>query len=87
MKRFVFPKTSRQPAMRRMEEQKEREAWLAQPAAELILADLASQHFESIRRLVQKRLEGAKIGDFVEYAGRVGLRRLAAGVKSRGASG
>jgi len=70
-------------AVRRMEEQEAREALLAQPAAELMLADLASEQRESIRRLVRKRLE-AKPGDFVEYAGRAGLRRLADGVKSRG---
>jgi len=71
-------------AVRRMEEQEGREARLAQPAAELMLADLASEQRESIRRLVRKRLETAKSGDFVEYAGREGLRRLADGVKARG---
>ena len=70
-------------AVRRMEEQEAREARLAQPAAELMLADLAGDQRESIRRLVRKRLETAKAGDFVEYAGRDGLRRLADGVKSR----
>ena len=67
-----------------MEEQEAREARLAQPAAELMLADLASEQRESIRRLVRKRLEAAKTDDFVQYAGREGLRRLADGVKARG---
>jgi putative addiction module CopG family antidote len=71
-------------AVRRMEEQEAREAQLAQPAAELMLADLASEQRESIRRLVRKRLEAAKPVDVVEYAGREGLRRLADGVKARG---
>ena len=71
-------------AVRRMEEQEAREARLAQPAAELMLADLASEQRESIRRLVRKRLEAAKAGDFIEYTGREGLRRLADGVKARG---
>jgi hypothetical protein len=33
---------------------------------------------------VRKRLEAAKAGDFIEYAGREGLRRLANGVKAKG---
>jgi len=46
--------------------------------------DLAAEQRESIRRLVRKRLEAAKPGDFVEYAGCEALRRLADGVKARG---
>ena len=53
--------------VRRMEEQEAREALLAQPAAELMLADLACEQRESIRQLVRKRVEAAKAGDFVEY--------------------
>ena len=49
-----------------------------------MLADLAGEQRESIRRLVRKRLEAAQPGDFVEYTGREGLRRLADGVKARG---
>ena len=53
--------------VRRMEEQEAREALLAQPAAELMLADLACEQRESIRQLMRKRVEAAKAGDFVEY--------------------
>ena len=69
-------------AIRRMEEDEARETQLAQPAAELLLADLAGEQRESIRRLVRKRLESA--GPAVEYVGRDGLRQLAARVKTRG---
>ena len=72
-------------AVRRMEEQEAREAWLAQPAAELMLADLASEQRDSIRRLVRKRLEAATAGDFVEYAGREGLRRARERSQGQGA--
>ena len=71
-------------AVRRMEEQEVREARLAQPAAELMLADLDGEQRAAIRRLVGKRLESAKAGEFVEYSGRDGLKRLAEGVKARG---
>ena len=71
-------------AVRRMEEAETREAQLAQPAAELLVADLAGEQRESIRRLVRKRLEAAGSADAVEYTGRDGLRQLAAGVKARG---
>ena len=71
-------------AVRRMEEEEAREAQLAQPAAELLLADLAGEQRESIRRLVRKRLESAATADSVECAGRDGLRQLAARVKARG---
>jgi antitoxin ParD1/3/4 len=71
-------------AVRRMEDEEAREVQLAQPAAELLLADLAGEQRESIRRLVQKRLESAGTPDSVEYVGRDGLRQLAAGVKTRG---
>lgn len=41
------------------------------------LTQPSGERCESIRRLVRKRLEAAKAGDFVEYTGREGLRRLA----------
>ena len=62
-------------AVRRMEEQE---------ARQLLLTRLAGEQRECTQRLVRKRLEAAKAGDFVEYAGREGLRRLADGVKARG---
>jgi antitoxin ParD1/3/4 len=71
-------------AVRRMEEEEARDAQLAQPAAELLLADLAGEQRESIRRLVRKRLESAGPADSVEYVGSDGLRQLAARVKARG---
>jgi hypothetical protein len=61
-----------------------RESQLAQPAAELLTADLAEDQRESIRRLVRKRLDSAGPANSVEYIGRVGLRHLAARVKARG---
>jgi len=71
-------------AVRRMEEEEAREAQLAQPAAELLLADLGGEQRESIRQLVRKRLQSAGPADGVKYEGRDGLRQLAAGVKARG---
>jgi putative addiction module CopG family antidote len=71
-------------AVRRMEEAESSEAQVAQPAAELLLADLAGEQRESIRGLVRKRLESAAAADAVEYVGREELHQLAAGVKARG---
>src|SRR5271156_2664265 len=71
-------------AVRRMEEEEAREAQLTQPAAELLLTDLAGEQRESIRRLLRKRLESAGPADSVEYAGPDGLRQLAARLKAQG---
>jgi antitoxin ParD1/3/4 len=71
-------------ALRRMEEEDERELRLAKPTADDILTDLTGEQVSGIRRRVRAGLESIQAGDFVEYEGREGLRSLAAGVKARG---
>src|SRR6266700_181760 len=71
-------------ALRRMEDEDERAVRLAKPSAEDILADLTEQQLEGIRRRVRVGLEQIEAGQFTEYEGREGLRKLAADVKARG---
>jgi hypothetical protein len=56
---------------------------LAKPTAEDILTDLTEQ-LDGIRRRVRSGIEHIEAGKFVEYDGREGLKKLAAGVKARG---
>lgn len=71
-------------ALRRMEDEDERAVRLAKPSAEDILTDLTEQQIEGIRRRVRVGLEQIEAGQFTEYEGREGLRKLAADVKARG---
>jgi len=71
-------------ALRRMEDEDERAVRLAKPAAEDILTDLTAQEVEGIRRRVRASIESIDAGEYTEYEGREGLRRLADGVKLRG---
>jgi hypothetical protein len=57
---------------------------LAKPTAEDILTDLTEQQLDGIRRRVRSGIEHIEAGKFVEYDGREGLKKLAAGVKARG---
>jgi len=71
-------------ALRRMEDEDERAVRLAKPAAEDILTDLTAQEVEGIRRRVRASIESIDAGEYTEYEGREGLKRLADGVKLRG---
>jgi antitoxin ParD1/3/4 len=72
-------------ALRRMEDEDERALRLAKPTAEDILTDLTEEQLDGIRRRVRARIEGIEAqGNFLEYEGREGLKKLAEGVKARG---
>jgi antitoxin ParD1/3/4 len=71
-------------ALRRMEEEDERAVRLAKPSAEDILTDLTEQQLEGIRRRVRTGIEQIDSGEFAEYEGREGLRKLAEEVKGAG---
>ena len=71
-------------ALRRMEDEDARAVRLARPTAEDILADLTGQQLEDIRRRVRAGIESIERGDYMEYDGRDGLRKLADEVKARG---
>jgi antitoxin ParD1/3/4 len=71
-------------ALRRMEDDDQRDLRLAKPSAEDILSDLTEEQLEGIRRRVRTSIENIEAGKFVEYEGRDGLNELAVGVKARG---
>ena len=71
-------------ALRRMEEEEAREIRLACPAAEDVIANLTEQEIASIRSRVLASMDAVGQGEFTEYEGREGLRKLATGVKARG---
>ena len=71
-------------ALRRMEDEDTRALRLATPAAEDILTDLTEQQIDSIRQRLRAGIEAIDAGEYVEYEGREGLRKLADGVKERG---
>jgi antitoxin ParD1/3/4 len=70
-------------ALRRMEEDEARALRLARPTAEDILSDLSEQQLEGIRQRVRASIESIERGEYVEYEGRDGLKKLADGVKAR----
>jgi antitoxin ParD1/3/4 len=71
-------------ALRRMEDEDERALRLARPTAEDLLTDLTEEQLDSIRKRVRAGIESIETGEFVEYEGRDGLKKLADGVKARG---
>ena len=71
-------------ALRRMEQEDQRTLRLAEPTIEDILSDLTAAQIEGIRRRVREGVADVERGDFEEYEGRDGLKRLAADVKARG---
>jgi antitoxin ParD1/3/4 len=71
-------------ALRRMEDEDQRALRLAKPTAEDILTDLTEEQLDGIRRRVRASIEGMEAGDFVEYEGRDGLKKLSDGVKAKG---
>src|SRR6266568_3501027 len=68
-------------ALRRMEDDDARTVRLAEPSAEDIICDLTGQQLEGIRRRVRAGIESIEAGEFAEYEGREGLKKLADGVK------
>jgi antitoxin ParD1/3/4 len=71
-------------ALRRMEDEDSRSVRLAKPSAEDILADLNQQQLDGIRQRVRAGIEAIDTGEYTEYEGREGLKKLADGVKARG---
>jgi antitoxin ParD1/3/4 len=71
-------------ALRRMEDEDQRALRLAKPTAEDILTDLTEEQLDGIRRRVRASIEGIEAGNFVEYEGHDGLKKLSDGVKAKG---
>ncbi len=71
-------------ALRRMEDEDARAVRLAKPSAEDILTDLTEQQIERIRQRVRASVEAIDVGEYTEYEGREGLKKLVDGVKARG---
>lgn len=71
-------------ALRRMQQDDERAARLAQPTAEDVLTDLTAIQVEAIRRRVLQGIAEIEHGEYTEYEGGEGLRRLAAEIKAEG---
>jgi antitoxin ParD1/3/4 len=71
-------------ALRRMEDDEARAVRLARPTAEDVLSDLAQEQLEGIRRRVRAGIESIEHGEYTEYQGRDGLKKLADGVKAKG---
>jgi len=71
-------------ALRRMEDDEARAVRLGKPTTEDILSSLTDEQVEGIRRRVRASLQSIARGEYVEYAGREGLKKLAEGVKARG---
>ena len=71
-------------ALRRMEEEDKRALRLAQPTVEDILADLTSEQLAGIRERVLSAIDSIERGEYAEYEGPEGLKKLAEGVKARG---
>jgi antitoxin ParD1/3/4 len=71
-------------ALRRMEDDDDRALRLAKPSVADILEDLTEEQLDGIRWRVRAGIEDIAAGNFIEYEGREGLKKLAEGVKARG---
>jgi antitoxin ParD1/3/4 len=71
-------------ALRRMEDEDARAVRLAKPSVDDVLTDLTEQQVERIRQRVRASIEAIDAGEYTEYEGREGLKRLADNVKTRG---
>ena len=71
-------------ALRRMEDEDTRAVRLANPTAEDIVSDLTGEQIEGIRHRVRASIESIDAGEYQEYEGREGLKKLADGAKARG---
>jgi antitoxin ParD1/3/4 len=71
-------------ALRRMEDEDARAVRLASPTLEDIVSDLTAEQLEGIRQRVRAGIDSVEAGEFREYEGREGLKKLAEGAKARG---
>src|SRR5208282_1985135 len=71
-------------ALRRMEDEDERALRLAKPTAEDLLTDFTAEQLDGIRQRVRASIQSLAAGNFAEYEGREGLKKLAAETKARG---
>ena len=71
-------------AIRRMEQEEQRELRLAKPSVEDILADLTEQQIDDIRERVRASIASIEAGDFFEYETRQELKEFMNAVKERG---
>jgi putative addiction module CopG family antidote len=71
-------------ALRRMEDEDTRAVRLASPTAEDIVSDLTGEQLDGIRQRVRASIEAIDTGDYREYEGREGLKKLADGTKVKG---
>ena len=71
-------------ALRRMEDDDARALRLASPSAEDIVADLTAEQLAGLRQRVRAGIEAIEAGEYTEYEGREGLKKLADGAKARG---
>ena len=71
-------------ALRRMEDEDTRALRLASPSAEDIVSDLTAEQLAGIRQRVRAGIESIDAGEYAEYEGREGLKKLADGTKARG---
>src|ERR1035438_5940314 len=63
-------------ALRRMEDEDAKTLRLARPTAEDVLSDLTAQQLEDIRRRVRSSIDSIEAGEYREYEGREGLKKL-----------
>ena len=71
-------------ALRRMEEEEDRELRLAQPSVEDVITDLTTEQIEGIRNRVLASIQSIQRGHYSDYQGHRGLKKLADEVKARG---
>jgi antitoxin ParD1/3/4 len=71
-------------ALRRMEDEEARALRLASPSAEDIVSDLTAEQLAGIRQRVRAGIEAIEAGNYREYEGREGLKKLADATKARG---
>ena len=71
-------------ALRRMEEEDARALRLAYPSAEDIVSDLTAEQLAGIRHRVRAGIERIDAGEYTEYEGREGLKKLEDRAKARG---
>jgi len=71
-------------ALRRMADEDARALSLVTPSVEDLLTDLTQVQLDGIRDRVRASLKQIERGEFQEYEGAEGLKRLADGVKQRG---
>ena len=71
-------------ALRKMEDADIRAVRLASPSADDIISDLTAEQLAGIRQRIRVAIESIEAGEYSEYEGREGLKKLADGSKARG---